>query len=126
MRLNKNIPLFFWIFLFLFLFINTHAQQTQTVYVKDKATRTGTVTPRRGPMKLIKKDDAVQKKVKTDMSVNKKKYLSNNKKKKKLKPKIKLITTEWGCPCYGNYKSKVKDKRNKMLRKHKRQVKKLR
>jgi hypothetical protein len=124
MRLNKSISLFFWVFLFLFLFINAHAQQTQTVYVKDKATRTGTVTPPRGPIKFIKKDDAVKKKVKTDKSVNKKRYLSNNKKKKKLKPKTKLVIAEWGCPCYGNYKSKVKDKRNKMLKKHKKRLKK--
>ncbi len=116
MRWNKSIALISCIVFSLFLFSNARAQQTKTVYVKDKATRTGKVNPHRGSVKVLDKDKAVQKKVRTDRPKKSNKYLSNNKKKKKLKPKIRLVRPEFGCPCYKNFNSKVAKKRNKKLR----------
>ena len=92
MKLNKYLPVVLSIILIFFMIGNLDAQVAKEKVVRDKVTKTGTVNP-------PKKSD---------------KYLDNNKKKKKIKPKISVVRG-WECPCYGNYKSKANKKRNKKM-----------
>jgi hypothetical protein len=69
------------------------AQPGERSFVEDKATKTGKVEPGRHDQN---------------------RYLSNNKKKKDFKPKIKMKSTI-GCPTYRNYTSKARQRRKKEM-----------